>query len=200
VFLASRLDNECVGLIATKTRKGLALLLFNYIDPEIAKNYLSRHLSELSAKQARALVNLVNSSKWEQIINKSISLKSLRLNKKIRARLKEAIALHDKAVSLMQNPQGVNLKLVNLKSNYTYKKYVVDKSCCLDCAFVPREEKEIGGVDTYTETLFLEPFSVVLILLEQNTAAVSELIEESTETFTTDEDKQEAERDDVAGH
>ena len=166
MFLASRLDNEFVGIIATKTKTGLALLLFNYIDPEIAKNYLSRNLAELHPKHIRILANLINSNKWGKILNKEISLKTLRLNKRIKVKIEEAIALNEMAASLLHEPQNINLNFVNLNDDYTYKKYVVDNTCRLDCPFEPREEKEIKGT-AYKETLILEPYSVVLIVMDR---------------------------------
>jgi beta-xylosidase len=177
MFAASCLDNEFVGIIATKTNAGLALLLFNYIDPEIARNYLSRHMAELHPKLARILVNLIHSDKWEKIKNLEIPLKSLRLNKRIKAKIEEAVRLNEKALSLACQPQNINLNIANLKDDYTYKKYIVDKTCRLDCVFEPCEEKEIKGVTTYKETLVLEPYSVVLIVLDEKPVVPGEVQE-----------------------
>ncbi|MFH1577886.1 MAG: hypothetical protein ABIC18_02290 [Candidatus Omnitrophota bacterium] len=167
MFLSSRLDHEFSGIIATKTKTGLALLLFNYIDPHIVKNYLSRHLSELDPKLAKSLINLINSDDWAKIISKEIPVDSLRLNKKIKAKIKEAIALNDIASQLAQHPQNININLANLNDNYIYKKYVVDKTCRLNCEFLPRSEKKIRDVNTYKETVSLEPYSVVLITMDK---------------------------------
>jgi beta-xylosidase len=170
MFVASRLENEFVGIIATKTKSGLALLLFNYVDPQIARNYLSRHLSELHPKFARILANLINSPKWKKILNKEIPLESPRLNKRIKARLKQAVALNEAARLKIMGVQNVNLNLNGLTGEYIYKKYIVDKSCRLDCVFQPQQEKEVKVVSTYRETLALEPYSVVLILIDRKQA------------------------------
>ena len=167
MFLTSRLDNEFVGIIATRDKTGLTLLLFNYVDPYIARNYLSRHLAELHPKRAKALANLVNSNKWEGILNKDLSLKSLRLNKRIKAKVEEALALKERARLALAQPQTINLNLTNIEGDYVYEKYVVDKTCRLDCAFVPREEKEIKVNGIYKETLKLQPYSVVLLVIEE---------------------------------
>ncbi len=167
MFIASRLDDEFVGIIATKTETGLALFLFKYIDPRLARDYLSRHLAELHPRLARILVNLIHSDKWERIKNSEIPLKTLRLDKRIKAKIEEAITLNKMAKSLITQSQNINLNLTNLKDDYIYKKYIVDKSCRLDCAFMPREEKEIKDVTTYKETLILEPYSVVLIVMDK---------------------------------
>ncbi len=184
MFLSSRLDNEFVGIIATKTEAGLALLLFNYIDPEIARSYLSRRMAELHPKLARILVNLINSDKWEKILNKEIPLKSLRLDKRIKTKIEEVVRLNEKALSLSSQPRNINLNIAKLKNDYTYKKYIVDKTCRLDCAFEPREEKEINGVTAYKETLILEPYSVVLIVLDKKTISPSE-VEGTKQTVPT---------------
>jgi len=99
-------------------------------------------------------------------LNKEISLKTLRLNKRIKVKIEEAIALNEMAASLLHEPQNINLNFVNLNDDYTYKKYVVDNTCRLDCPFEPREEKEIKGT-AYKETLILEPYSVVLIVMDR---------------------------------
>ena len=167
MFLCSRLDNNFNGIIATKDKTKIALLLFNYIDPQIAENYLSRHLAELAPKQARALATLVHSNQWQEILGKQIALDTLRSDKNIKALIKQAIALNDTAISQAKRPQNINLNLTRLEGSYNYKKYVVDKSCCLDCAFTPREEKEIRDVIAYKESITLDPYSVVLIILER---------------------------------
>jgi len=182
MFLSSRLDNEFVGIIATKTKTGLALLLFNYIDPEIARNYLSRHLAELHPKLARILVNLINSNRWEKILNKEIPLRSLRLNKRIKAKIQEVISLKETTTPLASEPRNINLNLSSLKDNYAYKKYIIDNSCRLDCVFIPREEKEINDITTYKEALALEPYSVVLIVLDKKAPTLPEAALPEAET------------------
>ncbi|MFH1339557.1 MAG: cellulase family glycosylhydrolase [Candidatus Omnitrophota bacterium] len=189
MFLTSRLDNEFVGIIATRTKSGLALLFFNYIDPYIARNYLTRHMAELRPTRAKALANLVNSNKWEEIKNKQVSLKSLRLNKRIKAKIEEALALKERADSARMQPQTVNLNLTNLKGDYVYEKYAVDKTCRLDCEFAPREEKQIKVDGIYKETLMLEPYSVVLLLIEQRQAIPPEAAAEGAQAAVPKSEK-----------
>jgi hypothetical protein len=201
MFLASRLDDKFIGIIASKTKNGLSLLLFNYIDPATVRNYLSRNLADLHPKLARALVKLINSNDWERILNKEIPLTELRVNRRIKAKIKEAIALNDTVKSLFHRPQNVNLSLTNLKDDYTYKKYIVDKSCCLDCVFAPREEKTIKGVTTYKETLVLQPYSVILIVMDKGIEQAAAL--ESKEPIVPAADKEQmkgVEPDDVGGN
>jgi len=181
MYLDSRMDDEFTGIIATRTKTGFALLLFNYIDPEIVRSYLSRHMAGLHPKLARILVNLINSDKWEKILSKEINLKSLRLHRRIKEKVGQAIALNDKLALLTNQPQNINLSLLNLSNDYFYKRYVVDKSCRLDCSFVPKEEKEIKDTTVYRETLSLEPYSVVLIVLEEGVMPPEETKEEIQE-------------------
>ena len=141
-------------------------------------------------KLARILANLINSYEWKKLLNKETSLKSLRLNKRIKAKIQEAITLNEKAKSLVSRPKNINLNLSKLKGEYTYKKYIVDKSCRLDCAFKPYEEKEINGIVTYQETLALEPYSVVLIILDKK-PAISEEVDKDEEETVPIESKEE---------
>jgi len=145
-------------------------------------------LSELHPKLARALVNIIYSDKWQSLLKKEIELKSLRLHKRIKARIEEAIILNERVVPLINRPKNINMNLTNLKDNYTYKKYIVDKSCCLDCAFTPCEEKKISGVTTYKETLALDPYSVVLITIDRE-SRVSDVSKE-TDSKTQPEAKE----------
>jgi len=191
MFQASLLDNKFVGIIATKTKTGFALLLFYYINPEIAKDYLSRNITELHPKLAKSLANLINSNEWDKLLSKETSLKSLRLNKKIKAKIQEAIALNEKAKSLINQPRNINLYLTKFQENYTYKKYIVDKSCRLDCAFKPCEEKEIEEVATYQETLALEPYSVVLIVLDKKSSVPEELEKDKEEVPPVESEEKE---------
>ncbi|MFH1678570.1 MAG: cellulase family glycosylhydrolase [Candidatus Omnitrophota bacterium] len=167
MFLSSRLDNEFIGIIATKKKDGIALLLFNYIDKRSAKNYLSRHIAELPPKLAKSLVTLMDSSRWDKILSKELPLKTLRLHRRIKAKIQEAIDYKDAAALKVNQRLNINLSLTKLEGDYIYKKYVVDKTCRLDCAFLPQEEKEIKTVTAYKETLILEPYSVVLILMDK---------------------------------
>jgi hypothetical protein len=195
MFLASRLDNEFIGIIATKTKTGIALLMFNYIDPELVKNYISRNLAELHPKHARILANLINSDKWERILNKQIDLGSLRLHKRIITKIGKAIALNDKMGSLTSLPQNINLTLTNLdQDGYTYKKYIVDKICRLDCAFAASEKKEIKGITVYKETLSLEPYSVVLVMLDKMVASLE--VSQETEQINTQQPLETIEKED----
>ncbi|MBU0549352.1 MAG: hypothetical protein KKH80_01645 [Candidatus Omnitrophica bacterium] len=168
MFLTSRLDDEFIGIIATKTKTGIALLLFNYIDPEIARNYLSRQLSSLHPKLARTLAKLMNSNKWEEILTKEIDLKTLHLNKRLKAKIQLALNLHETARVSANKSEDIHLNLINLRGEYSYRKYIVDQACRLDCAFIPREEKQIKIAKDYKETLKLDPYSVVLLIMDEN--------------------------------
>ena len=85
--------------------------------------------------------------------------------------------MNEMAALQASQPQNINLDLTNLDHDYTYKKYIMDKSCRLDCVFAPCEEKEINDVTTYKETLVLEPYSVVLIMIDRK-PIVSDVVEE----------------------
>lgn len=167
LFFSSPPEDDFFGVFATKTSSGFALLFFNYIDPHIARSQLTRNITRLHPKQAKILANLVHSKEWENIINKEVSLDSLRLDKRVRSRLKEAIVLKEKAQFAASNSRSISLNLTNLEGDYIYRKYLVDDSCRLDCEFVPTEEKELKASGDYKEELVLKPYSVALLVLEK---------------------------------
>ncbi|MDD4894232.1 MAG: hypothetical protein PHW54_02835, partial [Candidatus Omnitrophica bacterium] len=54
-------SDEFVDVIATKGQDRLALLIYNYIDPEIARNYLSRNIATLNSAERKSLLNIIAS-------------------------------------------------------------------------------------------------------------------------------------------
>ena len=181
LYTSSRTDLEFFGIIATKREKGPALLLFNYIDPEIAKGFVSSHLSDLAPKDIELLLDLTGSQDWEEILK----------NEKLGPKLSKANKLNEEAKLLQQKDRIINLKISNLKGSYLYEKYVVDQSDTLNYFNLAVKEKEITSVDgvypvrnktpemsaaplvrisngVYEEKIILKPYSVVLILLGKN--------------------------------
>ena len=96
MYQSSRLDNEFVGIIATETATGVAILIYYYIDPNLARNYLARQMAALHPKNVKQLVKLMDSDQWQKVLNKEIPLESLKLHRQIQATIQEVIALHDK--------------------------------------------------------------------------------------------------------
>ncbi len=163
-------NDEFAGVIATKTQDRIAILVYNYIDPEIVRSYLSRNISTLSGAERKALLNLITSDKLEKIMLRQLDISKMRLSKKLKALLKKAQELNDRAEKFKSTTRNVNMSIKNIKGNYLYQRYVVDSSCSTNCAFTPLEEKNLNLSEPYKETLALNPYSVNMIILSKKPA------------------------------
>lgn len=166
-MFVAKLDDEFVGVIATKAQDYIAVLIYNYIDPEIVRDYLSRNISNLNSSERKALLGIIKSDKLAKIMLKQLDISKLRENKKVKAILKKAQELNDLAKGFESNARKLKFSIKNLKENYLYQRYAVDSSCSANCDFVPLEEKEVNGQDPYQETLNLNPYSVNLVILKK---------------------------------
>ncbi len=166
----AKFEDEFAGVIATRGESGIAVLIYNYIDPEIVNNYLSRNIATLKGSERKILLKLIKSGRLEKIILGQPGVDKLRATKKIKALLKKARDLNDKAAKFITAARKINLKINNLKGNYSYRRFSVDSSCSLDCKFAPLEEKQIQA-PAYQEALELSPYSLHLIILDKGPAA-----------------------------
>ena len=164
-------NDEFVDVIATKTQDRIALLIYNYIDPEIARNYLSRNIAGLNGAQRKALLNIITSSRLEKILSHSIEIPKIRVSKRVKTLLTRAKELNDRAEKFKSGARNINMSIKNIKGNYSYQKYKIDSSCSINCAFSPLEEKELNLSDAYQETLVLNPYSVNMIILTKKQPA-----------------------------
>lgn len=158
--------DEFVGLIATQDKGYISLILYNYIDPDIAVNYLSRVIGGLSGAQRKALLNLVRTERFNKIMSGEIDVKALRLSGKIKNILKKAKELNDQAQKFKSVARNIKVNIGSLQEKYSYQRYAVDALCVKDCLFTAVEEKEVDP-GQYTDTLALTPYSVQLIVLTQ---------------------------------
>ncbi|MFH0935850.1 MAG: cellulase family glycosylhydrolase [Candidatus Omnitrophota bacterium] len=167
MFLTKFEDDFC-GVIATRRKEGMAIIIYNYIDPEIVNSYLSRNIATLKKAERRILLNLIKRGTIEEITSGETELANVRVTKKIKALLRRAKELNEKAARFSLSARRINLNINNLKKgDYTYQRFAVDSSCSTDCKFVPLEEKEISAAGIYQEALELSPYSVQMIILEK---------------------------------
>lgn len=160
-----KLNDGFVDAIATKGEGRISLLIYNYIDPEIARDYLSRNITTLNGGERKMLLNLIISEKFDKIMLRELDISKLRLTKKIKTLLKKAQELNDKAEKLKSQTRNIKMNIKNIKGNYLYQRYSIDSSCSTNCAFKPAEEKELNLSDPYQEILTLNPYSVNMIVL-----------------------------------
>jgi len=163
----TKLNDEFVGVIATKSQDSLVLLIYNYIDPDIFKNYLSRNIALLNSAERKSLLAIIKSDKLDRIMRREFDVSALRLTNKVKTLLRKAQEINASAEKFKSSSRKVNLVIKNLKDNYLYQSYTVDEACGLSCDFAPREEKEITAAELYQETLILNPYSVDLIVLKK---------------------------------
>jgi hypothetical protein len=158
-------NDEFVDVVATKTQDRIVILIYNYIDPEIAMSYLSRNIAALNGAERKALLNLITSSKLEKIMSRQLDIVKMRPSKKLKTLLAKAQELNDKAIKFKSNARNLNMKIKNIKGNYLYQRYIVDSTCTKNCGFRPIEEQELNLSDSHQEILTLNPYSVQMIIL-----------------------------------
>ena len=163
----TKVNDPFTGLIATRGQDYLSILIYNYIDPDMAMNYLSRSIASLNDAERKAMINLAKADKLGKIIDRQIDIGGLRLRgHKLKTALKKAQELAEEAKNYQSTERKVKLSIKNLKEDYLYQRYVIDSACSLNCEFVPVEEKEISPTELYQEELGLKPYSVNLIRLK----------------------------------
>jgi hypothetical protein len=169
IMPSAKFNDEFADIIATKTKDDYLLLIYNYIDPDIFRNYLSRNLSLLNEAERKAVLTIVKSDRLDKIMRRELDLSALSLNNKVQNLFKKALELNDSSQKLKANPRNLKLGFKNLKENqYLYVRYCLDSSCAESCDFKPLEEKEINPLNNlYQEDLVLEPYSVNLIILKK---------------------------------
>lgn len=165
-FSSLKTNDEFVGVIATRSGDSCTILLYNYIDTSLALDYLSRNIASLKASERRSLLGLVNSEKIYAVLRKELDITKLRLSARLKVLLKKATELNEKAARFTSATRSVNLTLKNLKSDYSYQRYVINSASAMIAESAPVEEKDVTQGAVYKETLSLEPYSVSVITLK----------------------------------
>ncbi|MFH1355427.1 MAG: hypothetical protein ABIH19_04695, partial [Candidatus Omnitrophota bacterium] len=163
----TKFKDDFVGTIATREKGRVILLLYNYIDPNTAINYLTKHIAALGAGDRERLVRFIKSERFGKFLRGELEVSgSKRLRKRVKVMLEKARALNNRATLFSQEPRKITVEIKNLKGSYLYEKYVVDSSCRLDCPFNPTEKKEVVTSDIYQETFTMSPYSLNMIILD----------------------------------
>jgi hypothetical protein len=179
--LPAKLTDEFVGVIATKQDENIEIIVYNYIDPALAKNYLSRTIATLNDAERKILLNLIKSDGLEKIIGRKMDVSSLRATKKLKTMLKNAQELNILATIYKASDRNVKLSVKNLKEKYIYQKYAVDSSSNAESEFKAVEEKEISGSGVYQEVLKMPPYSVYMIVLKKKPKDVEVVVPVTTQ-------------------
>jgi len=163
-----KLKDEFAGIIATKTKEDeFAIIIYNYIDTEIVRSYLSRNIAALKGGERKALLEIIKSAKLDKIIAKELDPAQIRASSKVKEVLKKAQDLSAKALRAKSANRNFKLGIKNLKGNYSYQRYAVNQICGSECKFAAIEEKQVSSSAPFQETIVLEPYSVNMVILKK---------------------------------
>lgn len=163
----SKFDDDFIGVISSGGQEQVTLLIYNYIDPEILRDYLSRNISTLNGNERKMLLNLIKTDKLSKIASGQLDIQKLHLPNKLKTLVNKAISLNALAEKYLKTNRNLKISLKNLKGNYHYQRFTVDSSCWKNCEFTPLEEKEISIEDLYSEVLPISPYSLNMIILKK---------------------------------
>lgn len=169
---AEKNGSEFVGVIFTKKQDDYIILIYNYIDPDLQKNYLSRNICSLNELERQSLIDIVQSDGLTKLINKEIDIAGLQMDPKVKTMLNTALELHNYSTKFISNSRDIKLVIRNLKDQYLYQRYIMGSSCSLGCELPLVEEKTIISPELYEEKLSLSPYSVTMISLKKKPAEV----------------------------
>lgn len=164
---SAKTKDEFAGLVAGKDKDDLTILAYNYIDQDIAKNYLSRNIVSLNEAERDFIVNTIKSDSLGKILRKELDVSGLGSSAKVKTTFSAMQELNERAVKFSALARSVKLEIKNLKGDYSYQRYAIDSSCGVNCDFVPVETRDITVVDLYQENLTLSPYSVIAIILKK---------------------------------
>ncbi|HQO37381.1 MAG TPA: hypothetical protein PLP56_03970 [Candidatus Omnitrophota bacterium] len=162
---APKTADEFVGVIATRGQDRIALLVYNYIDPDTFRNYLSRNIALLKEGERRALLSIIKSDKLDKILRRQLDAGTLPVSGRVKSMLKKAQELNDSAARFSAAGRNIKFVIKNLKDDYTAERYTVDSSCNSNCELsaVPLELSAAAGAVSIPMTL--NPYSSNLIVL-----------------------------------
>jgi beta-xylosidase len=162
---APKLADEFVGVIPTKAQDRIALLVYNYIDPDIFRNYLSRNIALLNEGERRALLSIIKSDKLDKILRRQLDAGTLPVSNRTKAMLKKAQELNDSAARYSAAGRNIKIVLKNLKEDYIVQRFTGDSACNSNCELLPAEIDQVVSAGTSSISLVLNPYSVNLVVL-----------------------------------
>ncbi|MDD5560835.1 MAG: hypothetical protein PHT50_01690 [Candidatus Omnitrophica bacterium] len=166
-LLPVSVTDEFVGVIATKSQDYLAVLVYNYIDPQAALDYLSRQIVDLNSAERKQIINIVKSDRIEKILSGQSDLSVLRLPAKAKNMLSYAIELNNLAKKFSATERKIKISFKGIKDVYLRSRYVVDNNCSRDCAFKADDEQEVDFSQEHAEGMELTPYSVQLLVFKK---------------------------------
>ena len=166
-LLPVQLTDDFVGVIPTKSQDYFAVLIYNYIDPAAAMNYLSRNIVYLNSAEKKAVLGIVKSDRIDKIISGQADLSILRLSPKAKDMFSHAIELNGLAKKFSTTNRKIKFSFKGAKETYLLSRYLMDSSCSSNCAFEAKGEKEVDFTQEYVETVEMAPYSVQLLVFKK---------------------------------
>ncbi|TAM43313.1 hypothetical protein EPN54_00485 [bacterium] len=166
-LLPSPSTDEFAGIISTRSQDYLAVLIFNYIDPQAAMDYLSRGIVDLNSTERKYIINIVKSDRIEKILSGQLDLSTLRLPAKTRSMLKSAIDLNNRARKFSADNRKIKITFKGTKDIYMLSRYTMDSGCSRDCAFKASDEQEADFGQGYSQAIELAPYSAQLLVFKK---------------------------------
>jgi len=166
-LLALHVADEFIGVIPTRSQDYFAVLIYNYIDPYAAMNYLSRNVVYLNSAEKKAVLNIVKSDRIDKIISGQTDLSILRLTSNARDMFTRAIELNSLAKNYAAANRKIKLTFKGAKEIYLFSRYLIDSGCSGDCPFEAKEEKEVDFTQGYVESLEASPYSAQLLVFKK---------------------------------
>ncbi|MEI6831201.1 MAG: hypothetical protein WCK61_00650 [Candidatus Omnitrophota bacterium] len=182
-LLPSPSGDDFVGLITTKSADYLAVLIYNYIDPQVALNYLSRNIVYLNSAEKKSVLDIIKSDRIEKILSGELSLLTLRLTPKVKNMFSQAVELNNLSKKFSAENRKIKISFKGTKDLYMLSQYTVDSKCSRDCEFSAGEQKEVDLNQGYLATLELSPYSVQLLVFKKKPPEpVVEVVEVNPDT------------------
>lgn len=206
MFFSTKFEDEFLNVIATKGKDYYSILIANYIDPQIALDYVSRSIARLNEAERKIILTNVKNGNFNKFINKQINISSMRLTARIKSLFNKAQEINERAQKALVTNRKLKLTLNNLKGTFVLERYIIDDTCSLSCEFKPAEQKDIEIKDSLSEEISLKPYSVELFILRNKPQEViisaAPLVKEDVKKEEIDKDqvqdkKQDAKKEEV---
>ncbi|MFA5100955.1 MAG: hypothetical protein WC547_08750 [Candidatus Omnitrophota bacterium] len=191
---APKLGDEFVGVIPTKAQDRIALLIYNYIDPDIFRNYLSRNIALLNEGERRALLAVIKSDKLDKILRRQLDIGALPVSNRTKTMLKKAQELNDSAARFSAAGRNFKIVLKNLKEDYVVERYTVDSACNSNCELLPAGLEQSASAGGLSISLMLNPYSVNLVVFTKKTKEEAQRPQEIERALEEAEKKKEIPR------
>ncbi len=160
-----------VGMLAGRDGGRVNVLVYNYVNPEAARDVLSRNVGVLNAAERKILLRMIKDGTYGRLLSRQTDAQSLwGVTKRLRSLFADAVSRNDEIEKKKSAVQPVRITLKNLSGDYLVRRYAVDASCARDCVFSPAQEKTVSCSGTLEETAELPAYSVILFSFEPKPA------------------------------